>query len=950
MNQTSENKAISFPSYQASEELYQALIDQAADGIFIADPKGRYIEVNRHGCNMLGYTREEILSLSIQDLIPTEDITHEPLQLDELRTGKVLVKERRLRCKDGHLLSVEITAHMLTDGNYLGMVRDISKQKEALEALRTSEERLKLALDAAQMGQWDWDMISGDVVWSPQCLALYGLPPDTDMSYERFLQAVHPEDRERIDSALHRAVEERGSYDELKRTVWPDGSIHWTASRAQVYCNDAGEPIRMVGVTFDASKWREVEEEHHTHLRFLESMDKVNRAMQGTNDLEQMMHDVLDVLLSIFDCDRAGLVYPCDPEAASWQAPMERTRPEYPGVNALGLDIPMDPDVAQTFRTLRASNGPVKFGPGTEYPLPVEISQRFGFQSFIGMALYPKEGKPWVLVLHQCSKPRIWTAEEERLFKAVGQRLTDGLTSLLTYRNLRESERKLTEAEYLAHVGWWDRDFDTDSVTLSDEAYHIFGLPLEERWHNLPKWHARWKELIHPDDYPQVSQAATEALQGGPRYDVKYRVVQPSGDIRFVHSLGNVIRDESGRPRRLFGIMQDITERVQLEEENEQLTSQIYQAQKMESIGRLAGGIAHDFNNLLVPIIGYVDLSLMELAADSKLADNLVQVRKAASQAAKLTQQILAFSRQQVLELHLLDLNRVIEEFKGLLQRLIGEDIELQTLLSPSLDPVKADKGQVEQVLMNLVINSRDAMPEGGRLSIETSNTFLDEAYVEKFAGDLEPGPYVMIAIRDNGQGMDAETQKRIFDPFFTTKETGKGTGLGLATVFGIIKQHQGHIGVYSEPGQGTTFKIYLPKAQDTNQAAEPISKESLSSRGSETVLVVEDDEMVRNLVSETLEAQGYDVVQAKNPADGLELASGKDAIHLLLTDVVMPGMNAKELYKKVATIHPGIKALYMSGYTKDIVDRSVLNGGINFIQKPFTLHELTQKVREVLE
>ncbi|NOZ05197.1 MAG: response regulator [Chloroflexi bacterium] len=382
----------------------------------------------------------------------------------------------------------------------------------------------------------------------------------------------------------------------------------------------------------------------------------------------------------------------------------------------------------------------------------------------------------------------------------------------------------------------------------------------------------------------------------------------------------------------------------------EQVEKQLLHAQKMEAVGRLAGGIAHDFNNLLVPIIGYADLSLADLDPDSKLHTNLVLVRKAAGRATNLTRQILAFSRQQVLKTEVLDLNELIDEFQKMFHRLIGENIEIRTFLAPSPCWVQADKGQIEQVLMNLVINARDAMPAGGELIIETANTLLDEAYAEKYAGELTPGHYALLAVSDTGHGMDAETQKRIFDPFFTTKESSKGTGLGLATTFGIIKQHQGNIQVYSEPGKGTTFKIYLPRAENPLQTTVPETEGPISIYGSETVLVVEDEETVLNLVCKTLEAHGYDVTGVNNPADCLEMASGKASVHLLLTDTIMPGMNGKELYQKLVAIHPNCRVLYMSGYTTNVIVHSgILDEGINFLQKPFTIYQLVRKIRKVL-
>jgi PAS domain S-box-containing protein len=307
---------------------------------------------------------------------------------------------------------------------------------------------------------------------------------------------------------------------------------------------------------------KRAEEERQAHLWLLESMDQVNRAIQGTNDLEQMMSDVLDAVLSILNCDRAWLVYPCDPEAASWKVPMEHARPEFPGAFVLGLDLPVDPEIAKVFQSVRASSGPVRFGPGAEHPLPAEAAKRFTIQSMIGMAIYPKGDKPYMLGLHQCSYPRVWTPQEERLFQEIGRRLEDELTSLLMFRNLGESERKLEEASRLAHVGYWERDPDTDLITWSDETYRIFGLQPQARILNL----AQLPELIHPEDKQIVIAAVAEALRGGPRYDVEYRVVRPNGEVRLVHSQGDVIRDESGRPRRMFGTVQDITERKRAEE------------------------------------------------------------------------------------------------------------------------------------------------------------------------------------------------------------------------------------------------------------------------------------------------------------------------------------------------------------------------------------------------
>lgn len=376
---------------------------------------------------------------------------------------------------------------------------------------------------------------------------------------------------------------------------------------------------------------------------------------------------------------------------------------------------------------------------------------------------------------------------------------------------------------------------------------------------------------------------------------------------------------------------------------------QLQQAQKLEAVGRLAGGIAHDFNNLLTAIIGYSELTLRRLPANDPLKINIDEIKKASERAASLTRQLLAFSRKQVMQPKVLDLNSVVSDLEKMLARMIGEDIELRTSLEPKLGNVKADPTQLEQVIMNLAINARDAMPTGGKLTIETANVTLDEAYARRHV-TVTPGPYVMLAVSDNGKGMDAETQRHMFEPFFTTKESGKGTGLGLSMVYGIVKQSGGNIWVYSEPEHGTTFKIYLPTVEDQTTSLETTS-EPVRESASETVLLVEDEEVVRSLLLEVLEDEGYHVLPASSGAEALDLsASYKGHIHLLITDVVMPGMSGTQLVKQLAARSGDVKVLYMSGYTDDaIVNHGVLDPGVSFLQKPFTPNGVLLKVREVL-
>ncbi|MGB7025606.1 MAG: PAS domain S-box protein [Candidatus Acidiferrales bacterium] len=404
------------------------------------------------------------------------------------------------------------------------------------------------------------------------------------------------------------------------------------------------------------------------------------------------------------------------------------------------------------------------------------------------------------------------------------------------------------------------------------------------------------------------------------------------------------MKNAQGQVIGIFGIAQDITDRKRLEE-------QLFVSQKMEAVGLLAGGVAHDFNNLLGVITGYSDLILDGFPSDDPRWQQVQQIKKAGHRATSLTRQLLAFSRKQIFQPTILDINALLADFNKMLRRMIREDIELVSILTPGLGEIKADPGQIEQVIMNLVVNARDAMPTGGKLTIETANADLDEAYRQTHA-PVQPGRYVMISVTDTGTGMDRKTQARIFEPFFTTKELGKGTGLGLAVVYGVVKQSEGYIWVYSELGRGTTFKIYFPRIDEPASSLQTDRGKAQLVCGSETILLAEDADALRDLTCIMLEQNGYTVLAAENGEEAIRIAERQDRpIHLLLTDVVMPGMSGRELANNLAAKHPDMRVLYMSGYTSDsIVRHGVLEPGISFIEKPFAQEALMHKLREVLD
>jgi PAS domain S-box-containing protein len=510
---------------------------------------------------------------------------------------------------------------------------------------------------------------------------------------------------------------------------------------------------------------------------------------------------------------------------------------------------------------------------------------------------------------------------------------------------LRNKEAWLGETMRIARVGGWKIDLLGNTLEWTDETFQIHELPTGD-----PPNVAEAILFYHAEDRPRVSASVQHAIENGEGFDFEARIITAKQNLIWVHLIGHASFHE-GRMVLVWGTIQDITEIKQAEAEREKLQTQLNQAQKMESVGRLAGGVAHDFNNMLGVILGHTELALLKADEDNDLISDLKEIQNAAKRSANLTKQLLTFARKEIISPRKLDLNDTVESMLNMLRRLIGEDIDLVWQPAAHIWPVKMDPSQIDQTLANLCVNARDAIDGVGKLTIETGRKTFDEEYCKEHRGFI-PGDFVLLAVSDNGCGMDKDTLDNLFEPFFTTKEVGKGTGLGLATIYGIVKQNNGFINVYSEPGQGSTFKIYLPRLVADEDIDKAVPEKKAAAGGTETILLVEDEPTILRMTRMMLERKGYTVLPAATPVKAIEIAkTHADKIHLLMTDVVMPEMNGRDLAGQLIPLYPEIKRLFMSGYTSNVIaHHGVLDKGVAFIQKPFSMADMTEKVRGVLD
>jgi len=887
-----------------AEEKYRAIFDHAVVGIFQTTPEGRYLSVNPALARMWGFDSPQEMITTVSDIGRQEYVV--PGQREEFKRlieerGVVSDYEYEFHRKDGSRGWTRVNARVVRDARgktlyYEGTDQDITEQKRAIDALRESEKRLSEAQRIARLGNWDWNVVTNSLYWSDEIYRIFGVQPqEFGATYETFLSYVHPDDREFVNRSVQEAFEGKTTYNIEHRILRGDGTERVVHERAEVFRDGSGKAVRMAGTVQDITEQRQA--------------DKALR------EAEEKYREIVDqAVVGIFQSTPDGRYLSVNQALArisGYNSPQEMIET----ISDSGRQEYADPERREEFKRLLDEHGVVR-----------DFECEF----------YRKDGsRCWSLV----NARAVRDAQGKTLYyEGTDQDITEQRRAIDA---MRESEKRLSEAQRIARLGNWDWNVVTNSLYWSDEIYRIFGAPPQE----FEASYETFLSFVHPEDRELVDRAVHEATQGKSSYDTEHRVIRRDGEVRNAHSQGEVFRDGSGKVVRMAGTLQDITESKKLE-------AQFKQAQKMEAVGRLAGGVAHDFNNLLSVIMGYTDLAEGLIASGKTIAvaDKIAQIRRAAERGASLTKQLLAFSRRQMVHPRIVDLNKVVSSSADMLKRLIGEDVATSFKPEENLWMVKVDPGQIEQILMNLTVNARDAMPTGGRIVMETANITADEHYVSQHA-PMNPGAYVMLSFADTGTGIAAENLPLIFEPFFTTKETGKGTGLGLATVYGIVKQNRGHIQAYSEPDKGTIFRIYFPREEGA-ETVQPSREPAAIRRGTETVLLVEDEAHLRGLIAALLEEGGYRVLLAESGAAALALAQdNKEAIDLLLTDVIMPGMSGVELCKRMQELRPGTRVLCMSGYTGDhLHPYGQFESEKTFLQKPFTNIELLKKLRAILD
>lgn len=978
---------------------------KAMDAFWLADAQGCLVEVNDAYCRMTGYSEPELLGMNIADLDLGDNMSEIIGCINnEAAQGRKCLEIRQRR-KDGSILDVELILQKQSSDNKLLMafLRDITESKQSEKLLRLFKETVENSSDAIGMSTPEgkhyyqnnaFNNLFGDIGDNPPA-TLY-----VDESVGR---------------EIFNTIMAGGRWSGEVRMFARDRSVLNILLRAYANMDADGRVIGLVGIHTDITERRRAEDalkESETYIKTVLDNLPIGIAVNSV-DPSVTFHYMNDNFPRFYRTTREALatrdsfwseVYEdpdfreeirsrvledCasdDPVRWHWiDVPITRKGEETTFVEAQNtpladrqLMVSTVWDVTGRKRLEREREQFYKFFLASTDLMCIIDHDGFilranpSCREILGYIEEEIIDKPLIDFIHPDDREE--TLEHARwMRKGIPLSLENRLICRddavkwiswsATYNSdegnvyatarditerkkaeeaLRESENRLRFALEGTNDGLWDVQITTGRIYLSPRGCEILGYQTDE----IDRLARVWSDLVHPEDLVRIFDRMEAHIVGrSPIFEIEQRMRTKKGEWKWVLARGKVVsRDLNGAPLRIAGTYTDLTEQKKLE-------AQLRQAQKMEAVGQLAGGVAHDFNNKLTVIVGYAELALKRLKPDNPLYNNFIEIRRAADSSAELTRQLLAFGRKQTIAPKVLDLNETIENMLRMIRRLIGEGIDLSWVPKSQLWLVNIDPAQIDQVLANLCVNARDAIAGVGKLTIETGNAAFDDEYCDQHSGYVT-GDYVMLAVSDDGCGMDEKTIDKIFEPFFTTKGTGQGTGLGLSTVYGIVKQNNGFINVYSEPGEGTTIKVYFPRHRGiAEQAGTDILLEPVTM-GSETILLVEDEPSILSLGKTMLEGLGYHVLSAGSPLEAINLVEGyKNRIDLLLTDVVLPEMNGKELARRIRLFYPDIDVLFMSGYTANVIaHHGVLDNGVNFLQKPYSHQSLAAKIREVLD
>jgi PAS domain S-box-containing protein len=878
----------------AINAINQRIFETSHDVILIVDRRGTFVRVSPSVQAILGYLPHEMVGHSAADFIYREDLDPTRCHMRSSRYGGTPNNfECRYVHKQGRIVLLWwIGGWSEPEGQYFFIGRDITEQKRAMEALRGSENQLKRAQRLAHLGANVSNLRTRTIEWSDETYRIFGVTRETFVpTTDAIMAMVHPGDRDRLWARVGQVRQGIPPEAVEYRIVRPDGTVRHVYRESEIVTDDDGSsPGFLISTIQDITERRRAE--------------------------EQQRESAARLALAVDMCE-IGLANAESPTAAA--KPNEQFNKIY--------GLPPDKEAVGVGEWLRLIHPDDRDRVASDALAAIKDGDLYRGEFRIRRADTGEER---------------WIRAATRTVPDPSGRPGSFLGVHIDITDLKENARLLEAAMGIAKLGTWSTDVttgpDVDAhVELSAEVGRIFGLAAGE----FDNRAGSFRELVHPEDREALAQSQRRAIEDGVPYNAEFRVVRPDKTLRRVQLRAGVLRDAVGVPTKITGVMQDVTELRSVEE-------RLQQAQRMDAIGQLTGGMAHDFNNLLGIIIANLDLMKLEGGLDTGQQELVTEAIDAAMRGADLTRRLLAFARRQRLQPERVVVNDLVSSIVGLLSRTLGENIPITTTLGADLWPVSVDPAQLESAIVNLATNARDAMPRGGRLLIATANRVLDEEYAAGHE-ELNPGDYVMVEVSDTGDGIPPDVLQRVFEPFFTTKEPGKGTGLGLAMVFGFVKQSGGHINVYSEVGRGTTFRLYLPRDKTGISTGSEIERGPAAAGGSETVLVVEDNDALRRVVRRQLSQLGYDVIDTDNAVAALAIME-QQVVDLLLTDIVMPGeIDGVELARTAMARWPAIKVVLTSGFPENRLSGEPIIG-LRLLGKPYRRDELARTLREILD